>query len=571
MNNTHDQFLVERAKIGHHESYGELAKRYQGVMLAIAYSRLGNLSVSEDIAQEALVVGFEKLKTLRRPQHFGLWLAAIARNLCKHWLRDQSYRKRLVEDSQALREKLGLHQVDNPLSALEQEESANLLRAALNSLPVSDRELVVMFYFQNKSVESLAKAVGISEPATRKRLQRARARLRDTLAASLEETLGNAAQESKISSRVMAAIPVGATFSKLTNSYSVIPTSAGLLFSASLMRAGLTTRAARGIAVAGTGAAIVAGFFAWSYFAPALARKSRSENVASDSAVATTSFEQPVKDHVASRPLALQPNGTQSLPTKLSSTDQEKTSLEKSDDLNKQEDKQKAILTALEAPCNIEFDDQEIDRVLAFISNFMKIRFELDSTALAPAPDSEIQKNFVTNGMVAHIEAEEVPISTILADVLAPLSLDCVIEPGFVWISTSEKIREETSREPDERYDKYDLESKLAEYASIESENTHLQNILNDINRDRQNRAGHINFVVDYRVVRPPADASMSNSTVVAINVGNLEFRDAFKALMRPLNLSYSVEDDFIWVSTPDHIRDGYQAHAGSSLILGNG
>ena len=142
----HDELeLVKRAQAGDAESYGRLADRYAGALTAIAYSRVGNLTVSEDITQDAFLLGYEKLQALRQPARFGAWLRTIARNLCKRWHRNASYRDRLNADADALSRRLGYDRRENASDAAERAEVHGLLHAAIDRLPVKEREALLLY------------------------------------------------------------------------------------------------------------------------------------------------------------------------------------------------------------------------------------------------------------------------------------------------------------------------------------------------------------------------------------------------------------------------------------------
>jgi DNA-directed RNA polymerase specialized sigma24 family protein len=114
MDKTRTFDLVEKAQAGDRDSYGQLVDRYGAVVLAIAYSRTGNGAIAQDIAQDAFLIGFENISSLRQPARFGAWLRGITTNLCKKWYQSQTYRRRLEEDSDALRERLGMSSPPEP-------------------------------------------------------------------------------------------------------------------------------------------------------------------------------------------------------------------------------------------------------------------------------------------------------------------------------------------------------------------------------------------------------------------------------------------------------------------------
>ena len=224
MDKTRTCDLVEKAQAGDRDSYGQLVDRYGAVVLAIAYSRTGNGAIAQDIAQDAFLIGFENISSLRQPARFGAWLRGITTNLCKKWYQSQTYRRRLEEDSVALGERLGYVQSPGADEKLERIEMQNLIDQSLENLSVSDRESLILYYFEGKSVAEAARALDISTAAMKKRLERARNRLRDQVAVQIETGLTEAAKRSKISQRVLAAIPLGASYAKIASVASVLPT-----------------------------------------------------------------------------------------------------------------------------------------------------------------------------------------------------------------------------------------------------------------------------------------------------------------------------------------------------------
>jgi len=60
MDGAHELELVRKAQRGDRASYGTLVDLYGGAVLAIAYSRVGNFQISQDIAQDTFLLGFDK-------------------------------------------------------------------------------------------------------------------------------------------------------------------------------------------------------------------------------------------------------------------------------------------------------------------------------------------------------------------------------------------------------------------------------------------------------------------------------------------------------------------------------
>ena len=223
MNHPEESAWVRAAQQGDRASFARLAQAHGGALFAVAYGRLGDPTAAADIAQDALVLAFEKIGMLRKPNRFGAWIRRIATNLCARWRRDAAYRNRLEQDSAAVCERLGYVRAPTLSEALAQREAHAALHRTLQSLPATDREALILFYFEDQSIAQAAEALELSPAAFRKRLQRARDRLRIALSDQVEEGLRTLAGRNEVPKRALAAMPLGAALSKVASPASVLP------------------------------------------------------------------------------------------------------------------------------------------------------------------------------------------------------------------------------------------------------------------------------------------------------------------------------------------------------------
>src|SRR5262245_56216168 len=82
-----DARLVREALDGQPDAYAQLIDRYASRVTALCHARLGRADLAEELAQESLVRAYEQLATLADPARFGAWLAGIAVNVCRDWLK----------------------------------------------------------------------------------------------------------------------------------------------------------------------------------------------------------------------------------------------------------------------------------------------------------------------------------------------------------------------------------------------------------------------------------------------------------------------------------------------------
>jgi len=128
---------------------------------------LGTPADAEDATQEIFWRAFQRLHQYRPAEPFGAWLHGIARH---HSIDVLRRRRRPFNPTQAP------IQQDTERVALEHLEREQVL-AALNRLSVRDRALLALRYWEDQSVESIARTMRMSEGATKVALLRARREL----------------------------------------------------------------------------------------------------------------------------------------------------------------------------------------------------------------------------------------------------------------------------------------------------------------------------------------------------------------------------------------------------------
>jgi RNA polymerase sigma factor (sigma-70 family) len=192
---------VRLAAAGDRSAYERLVRRCAGLVSAIALSIVHDVGRSEDVAQEVFVAAWKDLARLRNPRTFLPWLRNMTRHLSFRMLRDRhvpTADERLAS------------QADERATAAEQllaAERDSVLDEALMALEVEDREVLLVYYREGRSLRQVASLLDLSEPAARKRLSRARARLREGVEARLGDFAVRTAPDSKLAANVMALLP----------------------------------------------------------------------------------------------------------------------------------------------------------------------------------------------------------------------------------------------------------------------------------------------------------------------------------------------------------------------------
>ena len=196
-----DSELVHCSVSGEHAAFAEIIHRYQGLISGLTYSRSGRLAQSEDLAQETFLVAWQRLASLENPERLAAWLCGIARNVLR-----ATARKKTEEPTEKV-EAIPSVQA-SPVEVAISNEQEGLLWQSLERIPAKHREVMILYYRQDKSIEDVSRALELSNAAVRKRLERARAMLREDMAAVIEGTLEETKPKSRFASAVLAALPV---------------------------------------------------------------------------------------------------------------------------------------------------------------------------------------------------------------------------------------------------------------------------------------------------------------------------------------------------------------------------
>jgi RNA polymerase sigma-70 factor (ECF subfamily) len=157
--------LVEAAQNGHLESFGTLYERYHSSMVALAYSMLANRDLAEDAAQEVFAIACRDIGNLKSKERFAAWLAGICRNVSRQMLRTNKSRGIAPDNEPAV------------VRHDDMEDRREVIRRAVWSLRASEKELIVMRYFDGFSQGQISEVLDISSQAVNGRLVRAKRKI----------------------------------------------------------------------------------------------------------------------------------------------------------------------------------------------------------------------------------------------------------------------------------------------------------------------------------------------------------------------------------------------------------
>ena len=187
-----DAQLIQRVLSGDDTAFSVLVRKYQKSVHALAWRKIGDFHIAEDITQDTFLQAYQKLSTLKKPQRFASWLYVIAANYCKMWLRKKRLSTQSLENtSSAQLEKAtysGYVIEENERTTAETQRE--VVKKLLVKLQESDRTVITLYYLGGMNYEQISEFLGVSVSAIKSRLHRARQRLKQE-EPMIREALGN--------------------------------------------------------------------------------------------------------------------------------------------------------------------------------------------------------------------------------------------------------------------------------------------------------------------------------------------------------------------------------------------
>jgi RNA polymerase sigma-70 factor, ECF subfamily len=178
--------LVGRCKRGERGAFDDLIRRYERKVYNFAYRLSGNYDEANDVASETFVRVYNALQNFRGDSSFITWLFRIVTNVYLDEKKRQRARPyQSLEEIIELEETTVHRQIEDPNPTpderVELRERADMLQAAINSLPDYQRMMIVMYHTENKSYEDISEILDLPIGTVKSRLNRARLSLREKL------------------------------------------------------------------------------------------------------------------------------------------------------------------------------------------------------------------------------------------------------------------------------------------------------------------------------------------------------------------------------------------------------
>jgi RNA polymerase sigma-70 factor (ECF subfamily) len=170
---------VRAAQAGDRDAFGRLVGRYERTVYSVVYRRLNNHAEAQEACQEVFLQAMRKIGQLQEPECFGGWLRSIAVRTAIN----RALRRSPVTPTDTGAFEANCIEHETPLGTALIRERATQVRVGLRRLRAMDRDTLVAFYFDGRSLVEMSDQFQTPVGTIKRRLHVARKRLAKELEA----------------------------------------------------------------------------------------------------------------------------------------------------------------------------------------------------------------------------------------------------------------------------------------------------------------------------------------------------------------------------------------------------
>ena len=230
-----DAQLIQQVLQGDQEAFAILVNKYQKGVHALAWRKIGDFHIAQEITQDAFLRAYQKLETLKNHNLFGGWLYVIASRLCADWFEKKSLPEQSLEvtDMSEVNHVSYSRYVAQKQEAEADEKRREIVKELLQKLPESERTVMTLHYLGEMTIKTISEFLGVSPNTVKSRLSRARNRLKKE-ENMIRQNLGSFQLPANLTETIMREVsrlvPVGPAANKPVLPWALSAASAVLIF-----------------------------------------------------------------------------------------------------------------------------------------------------------------------------------------------------------------------------------------------------------------------------------------------------------------------------------------------------
>jgi RNA polymerase sigma-70 factor (ECF subfamily) len=179
-----DQHYINQIIEGNSNAFAVLVDRYKDLVFTLSYKMVKNREEAEEISQDTFIKIFKSLNKFKGESKFSTWVYKITYNTCLDRLK-----KNKKENNVVYIEDFSEHQVkaiETVFDTIDEKERNQRIQDCLLLLPSEDAFLLTLYYFDDQSIEEIAKVVDSNANNIKVKLFRSRKKMASILKERLE-------------------------------------------------------------------------------------------------------------------------------------------------------------------------------------------------------------------------------------------------------------------------------------------------------------------------------------------------------------------------------------------------
>lgn len=182
-----DQYYITKVLEGDTSAFSVLVDRYKDLIYTLALRMIKNREEAEEVSQDTFIKVYKSLAKFKGDSKFSTWVYKITYNTCLDRLKKLKRTQNTVTINEFTEHEVKT--LDNALETLEIKERKQAIQDCIGLLPSDDSFLLTLYYFEEQSLDEIAKVVSLKPNNVKIKLYRSRKKLASILRARLEPEL----------------------------------------------------------------------------------------------------------------------------------------------------------------------------------------------------------------------------------------------------------------------------------------------------------------------------------------------------------------------------------------------
>lgn len=184
MNSFNEQYYITKILEGDSNAFAVLVDQYKDLVFSLSLKMLKNREEAEEAAQDTFVKVFKSLNNFKGDSKFSTWIYKVTYNTCL----DQLKKNKRVQHTIPIDDfsQNQIQNLENVLDTIDERDRNKMIQDCIHLLPSEEAFLLILFYFEEQSLEEISKIIDCTSNNVKVKLYRSRKKIASILKMRLE-------------------------------------------------------------------------------------------------------------------------------------------------------------------------------------------------------------------------------------------------------------------------------------------------------------------------------------------------------------------------------------------------